>query len=81
MNPLFCVLVFLFPDIFKWKRNSFDQDMELSSACLNLIHSILNTNLSNWSPLIQNSPTFYPKNTQENYRLVKKIGISFVVNI
>lgn len=46
MNPLFCVLVYLFPNIFKWKRNSFTADIDLSLACLNLLHSVLNISLT-----------------------------------
>jgi len=48
MNPLLSVLVFVFPDVYKWKRHSFDADVELSMSCLNLVHSILNTGLSSF---------------------------------
>lgn len=66
MNPLMCVLIYVFPDIFKWKANSFDLDLNLSVACLNLLHSILNTSLSNVSSFIQNSEIFFPKSSQES---------------
>lgn len=64
MNPLFCVLVYIFPDVYKWKVNSFDIDIDLSLACLNLFHSVLNTSLSN-SVFIQESVNFFPRNTTQ----------------
>ncbi len=46
MSTLCCILVFVFPQIHKWKLHTLGLNIELSLVCLNLLHNTLNTSLS-----------------------------------
>lgn len=62
ISPLCAVLVYVFPQIFKWNNAYINLNIDLSIACLNLLHTVLNTSVepsySN-SDFIQNFVTLH----------------------
>ncbi len=69
MNPIFCVLFYIFPDLYKWKSTTFDLDIDLSLACLNLLHSVLNMS----STFIQSSNNNFAKISGSNDKQINNI--------
>ncbi|CAF0748679.1 unnamed protein product [Brachionus calyciflorus] len=45
LSPLCAVLVYVFPEIFKWNNSMINLNIDLSITCLNLLHTVLNTSL------------------------------------
>lgn len=46
MSSICSMLVFVFPEIFKWRKEMLNLNIDMSLACLNLLHTVLNTSLS-----------------------------------
>ena len=49
MSTLCSVLLFIFPLTHKWKHSTISLNIDLSIACLNLLHTVLNANPSSSS--------------------------------
>lgn len=45
ISPLSAVLIYVFPQIFKWNNAFINLNIELSYTCLNLLHTVLNTSI------------------------------------
>lgn len=57
MSVLCCVLVLIFPQVHVWKTNTLVLNEDLSTACLSLLHNVLNT--SSQVVQFQQTQSFY----------------------
>jgi hypothetical protein len=84
MSTLCCVLVHIFPQIHKWKNTVINLNIDLSLACLNLLHSVLNTSFTSTSAGGNTTESFYSNDFQKtnvnNQVSIDKFCETFLLN-